>query len=233
VGKKPIESLRATREKETEIWTEGGVPLLSVEIDYPLFQEPEGGRSAAVGRINRYYAQRNKQLIRLCKTKLLPRALAAYQSARAEGAAFSEIKAYSRSRVTFNERGLLSVCTDLSFSAFGKRDTRCGDVWNLQNGCPLTLSDFFPKHAAYKKLLKRRAEREIARLRERGLAVFHEGARRRIAKHFSPLRFYLTPEGPAIFYPAGSLAPRGEGVSVFVLNRDDGVVFPDVLSDRQ
>ena len=50
-----------------------------------------------------------------------------------------------------------------------------------------------------------------------GGARYLDGWRRRLRQQFNPMRFYLTPEGIAFFYPMYAIAPAAEGIPVFTV----------------
>ena len=66
------------------------------------------------------------------------------------------------------------------------------------------------------------AAQEIQRQETAGYARYLDGWRRRLRQQFNPIRFYLTPEGLAFFYPMYAIAPAMEGIPVFTLPYGQG-----------
>ena len=61
------------------------------------------------------------------------------------------------------------------------------------------------------------AAQEIQRQETAGYARYLDGWLRRLRQQFNPMRFYLTPEGLAFFYPMYAIAPAAEGIPVFTV----------------
>ena len=59
--------------------------------------------------------------------------------------------------------------------------------------------------------------RRIGERLNAGEAVFYEDWPSLASRKFSPGRFYLTEEGPMVFYPVESIAPAMEGFPAFTL----------------
>ena len=94
---------------------------------------------------------------------------------------------------------------------------RWGDTWDLRRGYPVSLPSFFPHRRGWKRRLLTLAAQEIQRQETAGYARYLDGWRRRLRQQFNPMRFYLTPEGLAFFYPMYAIAPAAEGIPVFTV----------------
>lgn len=78
-------------------------------------------------------------------------------------------------------------------------------------------SELFPHRRGWKRRLLTLAAQEIQRQETAGYARYLDGWRRRLRQQFNPMRFYLTPEGLAFFYPMYAIAPAAEGIPVFTV----------------
>ena len=183
-------------------WTVEGVPVLSALAQVP---EPEG-KDRTARRIKRFYRLQCRAFLRYCEKCLLPQAAAEYRAALEASRPLPAFRAELSYRVTYNEGGLWSVCTQTreTLGPGPALVTRRGDTWDLAAGYPVPLKDFFPAGAAWKKRVLRHAEEEIRR-------------------RFNPQNFYLTAEGLACFWPMYAIAPASEGVPVFLLPYGKGV----------
>ena len=79
-----------------------------------------------------------------------------------------------------------------------------------------------PHRRGWKRRLLTLAAQEIQRQETAGYARYLDGWLRRLRQQFNPMRFYLTPEGLAFFYPMYAIAPAMEGIPVFTLPYGQG-----------
>jgi hypothetical protein len=173
----------------------------------------------------------NRQLVRYCKSRLLPKVISDYKDAVKHSESFSEVKVTSIARLCYNANGVLSLYTDVTEQdAVGSLTVRFADVWSLSTGCPLPKASFFPKNVNYKKKLKNFAIKEVKRLTDNELGVYFDHARKNCSRHFSTEHFYITSEGLVIFYPMYSIASRMEAIPAFTLRwSEDGPCEPHCL----
>lgn len=212
-------SVKVLGEKRMELWKDSGKTLMHAEISFlKLHCIKENAGYTGAARINRYYLHMNRQIIRYCKKRLLPHVIKAYKSAVERGEAFTETRVFAKSRLTYNENGILSIYTDISEnSEFGSITIRFGDVWNLNTGCPVSLSAFFPYAKNYKKKIKDYVISEVSRLRHRELGSYFDRVKRNCRRYFTSDNFYLTDEGLVVFYQMYTIGPRSVGVPSFTL----------------
>ena len=198
------------------VWEVEGIPALTAEVSLP---RPEPLSDRVSRRIHRYYQAQCRAFLRYCESWLLPQAAAEYQAALASSGPLPEFKAELSYQVTYQQDGLWSLYTQ------SKEDTgpgpvfvtRRGDTWDLREGYPVPLRDFFPKGMGWKKRLLSLAAEEIDRRTRAGMGQYHPEWRQALRRHFNPQNYYLTEEGLAFFYPMYALAPASQGISVFLL----------------
>jgi hypothetical protein len=191
-------------EKETEIWRVGDEELLTVSIEYPLFT------ALGKSKINSYYVRRNKKFMALCKKRILPK-IVLFECVK-------PVEVRMKSRVTYCGDNILSVLTDVTFSAFAET-ARIADIWDCKTGTPLSLSDLFPNTANVKKLIMRQVTERIAHRSEMMMCPYYPDAVKRAKRCFSADNIYIAASGePVLFYPQNTIAPRSEGFVQFVIN---------------
>lgn len=215
-----LQTASFTAERE---WTAEGVPVLTAAVSLP---RPEPLADKVSRRIHRYYQLQCRAFLRYCESWLLPQARAAYQAALESSAPLPEFRAELQYRVTYNEGGLWSLYTQ-SRERTGTGPallTRRGDTWDLAAGYPVPLSDFFPAGSRWKKRLLSLAAAEIDRRERAGAGRYHEDWRRKLRRSFNPQNYYLSAEGLAFFFPMYAIAPAAEGVPVFLLPYDAGII---------
>lgn len=211
-----LRSLRTEPFAAEREWEAEGVPVLWAEAEVP---EPVPAEDRVSRRIRRFYQLQCRSFLRYCERCLLPQAAAEYRLALEASRPLPAFRAELRYRVTYNEGGLWSVCTQVreSLGPGPALLTRRGDTWDLAAGYPVPLRDFFPAGTAWKKRLLTHAAEEIQRRERAGAGRWREDWRRELRRRFNPQNYYLTEEGLAYFWPMYAIAPPAEGVPVFLL----------------
>lgn len=214
------------RELQTEAftaeraWEVEGIPVLTANVSLPK-PEPLADRTAR--RIHRYYQAQCRAFLRYCESWLLPQAASEYQTALASSGPLPEFRAELSYRVTYNQDGLWSLYTQ-SREQTGSGPalvTRRGDTWDLTEGYPVPLGDFFPKGSGWKKRLLSLAAEEIDRRARAGVGQYLPEWKQALRRYFNPQNYYLTEEGLAFFYPMYALAPANQGIPAFLLPYGD------------
>lgn len=206
-------------------WTQQGIPLLQAEASLPCLSFKEHKKSAR--RINLFYRRYLRAFYRFCEKDLLPRAKADFLASLAQSHPIPMTAVTLRCAVTYAEKGILSLHTDLIATAPGRTFfTRSADTWDLKTGFPVSLGECFPDGRVPKKAMVAFARQKAAE----NIAVgetYREDYRRALRRHFSPRRFYLTGEGLVFYYQPGSIAPTARGPLTFLLPyRENGPQMP-------
>ena len=216
-----LETEAFTAERE---WVVEGIPVLTARIALP---EPVGPETRLKRRIRRYYRTQCRAYLRYCGRQLFPMAAAAYHAALASSAPLPCFRAELTYHVTCHEGGFWSLYTQSQEPDDGGRTLlrRWGDTWDLRTGYPAPISAFFPPRSGWRKTLLTLAAEEIRRQEAAGHAQYFPNWRRMLRRHFNPRSFYLTDSGLALFYPMYAIAPAMEGIPVFTLPWNSGLVF--------
>jgi len=215
-----LDSFTAQRE-----WTVDDIPVLSAEISLP---RPKNRSDRVARRIDRYYQLYVRSYMRYCEQWLFPQAAEAYRLALVNSTPLPHDRAELHYHVTCNTGGVLSLYTESKEVCAGKPERRRrGDTWDLAAGYPIFLSNCFPRHTNWKKLLLERAQAEIQSQETAGVSRYHEGWRRLLRRNFNAENFYVTEEALCFFYQMYAIAPAAEGIPVFSLPFDEtGCLFP-------
>ena len=202
-----------TTARISEELTGEGVTMICVSINYPLVTELH---KKALKRINSFYRRQSEALLRHIKKRLMPEARAQYADALSKSVPFKPFEISATFTVTYNA-DILSIHRDIHIHAGQTRAlTRSAQTWNAASGWFLELSSFFPPGENFRKILTKNAA-EIAVKQERaGTHRYFQNFPKLIRKNFSSRNFYITPDGVAIFFPELTVAPRAEGIPVFV-----------------
>lgn len=199
-------------------WVHQGLEVLTATVSLP---SPEG--EGAAGRIRRYYRAQCRAFFRYCEKTVLPLAIRRCDSALSQSRPLPRLQAELSSTVTYHGGGVLSLYTQTKEPAEEGLPLlrRWGDTWDLRRGALLCLGDLPPPERGWRRSALAAAEGEIARQERQGTARYLPDWRRRLRRHFSPLRFYLTAQGTVFFYPMYALAGAQEGVPSFTVPAGD------------
>lgn len=192
-----------------ETYREGETVLLTVQARWPQLE----GEGPGVRRINRYYDALAQRWKKRWAGPLLDRAKAA------AGPETPPWEARLDFTVTLFQEGCLSLYWEAVEDVGARRPRRLrqGDAWRLPEGIPILLRELLPPARSWRKAAVEEVRRQIGEQIEAGEALFWESWPTLAARAFSPDRFYLTQEGPVIFYPVESIAPALEGFPQFSL----------------
>ena len=196
-------------------WTVDGIPVLTAAVSLP---RPADDRSRAARRIRRFYQLQARSYLRYCENWLFPWTAAEYRHALEVSGPLPCCTAQLTHRITFCRDGICSLYTESRERMGGRTEVlRRGDTWELNTGCPVPLTAFFPKREPVKKTLLALAEREIIAQESAGVARYHDKWRQQLRRSFNRENFFLTPEGLSVFWPMYAIAPAAEGIPTFTL----------------
>ena len=205
--KAPIEPVLAQPGAYRQVFRDGETVLLTAAARWPRLAEASPG----LRRVTRYYNALAARWRRWWEGPLLERARAA---------AGPETPPWSASMdftVTLFSPDLLSLFIDIVEETGSRpRRVRLGDVWALPSGVPLELKELLARRrwrSAALETVRAQVEERVSS----GDCLYYEDWPRLVSARFSPQRFYLTGEGPVVFYPPEAIAPALEGFPTFSL----------------
>jgi len=193
-----------------EVFREGEAVLLTVRARWPRLEETCPG----LRRVNRYYGELADRWRKRWAGPLLTRAKAAGRAPDAP-----PWRATLDFTVTLLREDLLSLYWEAAEDTGGRRPRRMrqGDVWRLPEGVPVALRELLPQRRWWRGAVLEEVRRQIGERIRSGEAAFYEDWPGLASRKFSPGRFFLTGEGPVVFYPVESIAPAMEGFPSFSL----------------
>lgn len=201
-----------TAEKERS-WLSEGTEVLHLSMRYPdAVQVPD----RRIRRFSRYYRDLAHSYERYCERFLLP---AAKEDARAKCSAsrpFAAWEARLSWQLVCETEGLVSLYIDTQELQDGRLDNqlRRADTWNLYDGFPMRLSDFFPGELFYRHRLLKQLRLAILTRQSEGV-VFREDWKKQLVSCFKSENFYVDGKGLHLFYQMYSLADEHCGTPVF------------------
>lgn len=209
MGKKPFVPALGEPGTYEETFREGERTLLAVRARWPRLEEGSPG----CRRVNRYY----EALVHRWKKRWAGPLL---EQAKAAGEAGSlPWQARLDFTLTLLREDLLSLYWEVTEEVGARRPRRFrqGDVWRLPEGVPVTLRELLPPRRWWRGPVLEEVRRQIGERVHAGEAAFYRDWPSLASRRFSPGRFYLTGEGPVVFYPVESIAPAMEGFPTFSL----------------
>jgi len=202
-------------ERILEELTSEGVTMVTVSIDYPIVT---GVDKKALKRINAFYGHQAVALLRHVKKRIMSAAIAEYSHSLAKSTPFKPFEVSASFVVTYDGDDILSIYRDVHIRGGGYRASkRKSETWDTVYGWFVELTSFFPSGENYRKVLIKSAIKTVEKQRRTGANSYFENFQKLIRKNFSPHNFYITDEGITIFFNETTIAPRAEGILVFVL----------------
>lgn len=194
---------------------QGGCVVLKLSISLPRLV----GDGLGVRRINRYYSRLADRWRDRWTGPLLCRAKEAHRLAQGENRPFFPWEVQADYTVTLQTPERLSLYWEAyEFTGGAHGDTvRHGDTWELPWGAPMPLRCFLPPKRRRAFVLAQVAQQIQAQV-DAGEGLYFPQWPALIKSQFDPDRFYLTPEGLAVFYPLYAIAPYAEGIPTFPLS---------------
>lgn len=192
-----------------QVFRDGETVLLRVQARWPRLQESGPG----LKQINRYYAALSDRWKQRWEGPVL---------ARAKAAAGPETPPWEASldfTVTLFQDGMFSLYWDCVEAVGSSRPRRIrqGDTWYVPDGVPVTLRELLPYRRWWRGPVLEQVRRQIGQRVSSGESIFWENWPQLASRHFSAQRFYLSENGPVLFYPEGVIAPAMEGFPSFLL----------------
>ena len=195
-----------------------GRPVLELSMSRPHLP----GEGVPVRRVERYYQALCKNWMVHWTGPLYRRACEAEEAALAAARPFTPWKAAFTWSVTHADEQVLSLCWEAVEEGDGpRRVCRRYDVWSRKDGRPLTLADVLPQRKGWRAQVRRRVARQLEELADHTPEEVLPRWRAGLGRALRAGRFYLTPEGPVLLLPPGSVRPARAGWCSFPLSGEN------------
>lgn len=187
-------------------------PVLEIKIDYPRIQGFMPDK--AEKRINSFFENDAKRQNRYARGSFAAEAKREYFYSRDNAFPFQLWSYLQIFEETFEGNGMWSLFLDRYLYTGGAHgDTvRRGFVFSLKTGRQMSLSEVCP---IGRKAVLAQIFQEI---RNSEPGIYFNNAEQLAVRYFDPRNFYLTSEGPAVFYPLYTIAPYSSGIRVFSIS---------------
>lgn len=193
-----------------QTFREGSREVLILKARWPRLEENSPGSR----RINRYYEHLARRWRKRWEGPLLTQA----KDLAPDGAKpWSALLSFE---ITLFTPQVLSLWWEVSEDVGERRPRRVrqGDIWALPQGTPILPGEVFASLGrSWRKSVLSEVDRQIRERLKAGESLFKEDWPQGITRHLSPEGFYLTEEGPRLFYPMETIAPALEGFPTFSL----------------
>lgn len=209
-------------------WTEDGIPVLTLSLSLPFCRTVLPDRR--LRRMNRCFENFARCYERYCERFLLPQAKAAFREAAGQSRPFCPWQAEARYHTALQSPSVWSLVIETEERCeTGIFLRRRGDSWDLCDGYPLSLSDFFPGEPFPLRRIRRSVREELSAKTEG--ALLRPDWKTRLRTAAKRENFYLTEAGLCFFYPQFALGNASLGIPTFLLPWDGaGPVPPAGLS---
>lgn len=202
------------RLEQPEVWEqifrEEGREILTAKAHWPRLCEDSPG----LRRVNRYYDHLARQWQKRWEGPLLTQAKATVPEGGNPWAVSLQYE------ITLFTPQVLSLWWEVGENTGERRPKRVrqGDIWALPQGVPVLPGELFaPLGKNWRKTVLAEVEKQITNRLQIGESLFKEDWPQRIGPALSSEGFYLTAEGPWLFYPVESIAPALEDFPTFPL----------------
>lgn len=200
---------------------DGGVPILTYQIDYPSFETT--CIKEAAERINAVYEREARAAEEYCRTILFERAKEQAGVIPPDQTSFLGYEWIITYQVTYNEGCVTSLYADhYSYMGGAHGSTlRTSDTWNFRTGERIMLSECFclsDFDLLLRKELFQIIEEQIAGRLRTTPGSFFDDYPALLREHFHAENFYLVPEGLKIYYQQYDIAPYASGIPEFLIS---------------
>lgn len=199
--------------QEQKTMTLEGEPVLEYTLSWP---ELKGGGLGGKW-ISRYYAHLAKSWRLRWQREIYWKACLALTEQRAASRPFTPWRGALQGEVTLWEGGLLSLRLQGEEDRGDGRPCRVrwGDVWNVREGAPCPLSEFFRGQKGWKKGVTSQIKEKGRQAQQAGALFFDSDWEQRITSHIPFRDFCLTEEGIEFVLPQCAVSPAVEGTPSF------------------
>ena len=201
-------------------FSKDGTEVLTLKIEYPKVDFPDFRRAESI--VNRCIRAQIDRFYHYASTVLYRQAVFAYQNQQADGAPFHPYDAVMKYEVTCAKNCFFSVyrdCYEFTGGAHGNT-VRRSDTWNLATGKNVPLGCFFRPGVNYRRTLFEEVLRQAKENMEKCPDLYFEDYQELIRRYFSLCHYYLTPDGPVIYYQLYEIAPYAAGFVTFSIPKD-------------
>ena len=194
----------------------GKTVMIDIDIAYPQVTVPQNVKSSA--EISGFYRDSAIKYYACATHGLYEDAVKEYRNSLKGRVPFRTYSARAVFEVPFSDGRFLSIYTDTfeyAGSAHGNT-VRRAETWNIAGGKRVGLFELFPDPSCGPRVIREifsRIESQIAK----GNNTYFEDYRKNVFRCFDESRFYLTPEGVAVYFPLSTIAPDSSGIVPFVI----------------
>lgn len=194
-----------------------GVQMLSASVLYP--EVALDGNAAAQDGVNLRIRAQVGQFERYLSEDLYRRAVQEYRDSKQNDFPFRMFGAALEYQVTYNRNCHFSVYSDRYEYTGGAHGltTRASNTWSLETGHTVSLGSFFLPGTDYRRTVLDEIFHQADRNMQQTPGIYFDDYRSLIRQYFDPRRYYLTPDGAAVYFQQYEIAPYSSGIIVFTV----------------
>ncbi|MDD4389507.1 MAG: DUF3298 and DUF4163 domain-containing protein [Eubacteriales bacterium] len=196
--------------------------LLNYKIEYPQFRNT--CYCKGLNGINNYYRQRTLEMQIIFETRMYQQALLQYKESIIRDFPFHVHEAYALYNITYNQDCVISIYSDMyTFTGGAHGSTlRESETWNIRTGDRIYLTHIIENPDYAIKMVCKQIATQISH----GENWYFDNYAQLVAENFNPANFYLSSEGPVIYYQQYDIAPYASGILEFVLPWNENIKKP-------
>lgn len=191
--------------------------ILTYKIQYPKIVS--SNCEFGISSFNDFNKNKALELEQYVNTTLFKEAKEVYDYNMQNGYPIMVFEVILEYNVTYNEGCIVGLYYDqYEFTGGAHGNTiRTSQNWDLQNGCQIPLSYFYPNNPYYIIDILKSINSQIKEQIQSGSNQYFDNYCELVLETFNLESYYLTPNAIAIYFQQYDIAPYSSGIPVFYL----------------
>lgn len=191
--------------------------ILTYKIHYPKITS--SSCEFGIDTFNKFNENKALKLDQYVNTTLFEEAKQVYDYNMQNGYPIMVFEVILEYNITYNEECIISLYYDqYEFTGGAHGNTiRTSQNWDLQSGCQIPLSYFYPNNPYYIIDILKNINSQIKEQMQSGSNQYFDNYCELVLETFNLESYYLTPNAIAIYFQQYDIAPYSSGIPVFYL----------------
>ncbi len=191
--------------------------ILTYKIQYPKITS--SSCEFGIDIFNKFNENKALELEQYVNTTLFKEAKDVYDYNKLNGYPIMVFEVILEYNITYNKDCIISLYYDqYEFTGGAHGNTiRTSQNWDLQNGCQIPLSYFYPNNSYYIIDILKNINSQIKEQIQSGSNQYFDNYCELVLETFNLESYYLTPNAIAIYFQQYDIAPYSSGIPVFYL----------------
>lgn len=191
--------------------------ILTYKIQYPKIVS--SNCKFGIDTFNKFNENKAIELEKYVNTTLFKEAKEVYDYNKLHGYPIMVFEVILEYNITYNKDCIISLYYDqYEFTGGAHGNTiRTSQNWDLQSGCQIPLSYFYPNNPYYIIDILKNINNQIKEQIQSGTNQYFDNYCELVLETFNLESYYLTPNAIAIYFQQYDIAPYSSGIPVFYL----------------